>query len=146
MGDAVVMGRVTYESIGKALPGRTNIVLASKSIAMEASASGAGEATSLCRTQNIETALAIASDEAHGKAVWFIGGARLYAEAMPLVDMLDVTIVPDVVEDGPDVVKAPEIDASIWRVAAECAHPDEPGLWVQRWLKKDETRTFRSFP
>jgi dihydrofolate reductase len=145
MGDAIILGRITYESIGKGLPGRANIVVTSQRIAVSASASG-GEATSVGTARSVELAIASAASSRPGRDVWFIGGARVYAEAMAHVDMLDVTLVPDVVPDAPDVVKAPEIDTSLWRVAAECAHPDEPRLWIQRWLKKDETRTFRSFP
>jgi hypothetical protein len=46
--------------------------------------------------------------------VWFIGGARIFAEAMPYCDVLDVTYIPETVE-APNAVKFPTIDATMWR-------------------------------
>jgi dihydrofolate reductase len=46
--------------------------------------------------------------------VWFIGGAQLYQAALPIVEAIDVTWVPDQVT-GDDVVLFPEIDSAIWK-------------------------------
>jgi dihydrofolate reductase len=146
LGGVVLMGRVTYESIGRALPGRVNIVVTSQRIAVEATASGDGQATSMMTARSLVDAFDKASRVAPDKDVWVIGGARMYAEAMAYVDFLDISVVPDVVDDATGVVKAPEIDSNLWRLAAECVHPDEPTLSIQRWLKKNDARVFRPFP
>src|SRR5580704_196805 len=86
MGATVVMGRATFAETGKALPGRRNLVVTS----------GALEVPGVEVVRSIGEALRRAGDA----DVWFIGGARVYEEAMRHVDVLDVTYVPDRV-DGP---------------------------------------------
>ncbi|MBV9079505.1 MAG: dihydrofolate reductase [Elusimicrobia bacterium] len=81
MGHPIIMGRKTFESIGKALPGRRNIVVTSTRI----SAAGVQAAASL------ETALAMCPVEEGTRFV--IGGARLFAEALPLADRLYITLI-----------------------------------------------------
>ncbi|MDD9883980.1 MAG: dihydrofolate reductase [Gammaproteobacteria bacterium] len=103
MGCAVIMGRVTWESLGnKPLPGRRNIVI-----------SRAGVAGVECY-DSIATALKACGDQ----DVWFIGGAQIYQAAMGYVDLLDVTFVPDVVE-GDDLVRFPRIDPQLWKIVEE---------------------------
>lgn len=103
MNCAVIMGRVTWDSLGnKPLPGRRNIVI-----------SRAGVAGVECYN-SIATALKACGDQ----DVWFIGGAQIYQAAMDYVDLLDVTFVPDVVE-GNDLVRFPEIDWGKWNVVEE---------------------------
>jgi dihydrofolate reductase len=135
-GGVVIMGRLTYESIGKALRGRTNIVVTSSPIAMSASASGDGESTSIMRATSVEQALSRAYDEAPGKPFWFIGGARIYAAAMAWVDKIDVTTVPDDVPvDGS--VLAPRIDPSLFEAGVPLFHPDVPGLTCQTFTRRN---------
>lgn len=81
-GQAVIMGRKTYESIGKALPNRTNIVVTRQS---DFVAPGAIIAHSL------KDAIDEAS-KVHDK-IFIIGGGEIYKEAMPLIDKLMLTIV-----------------------------------------------------
>ena len=78
-GHTIIMGRRTYESIGRVLPNRENIIVSSTLQHVD----GAMIAKSL------EDALNIASEE----EVFIIGGARLYQEALPLADVLDITHV-----------------------------------------------------
>jgi dihydrofolate reductase len=80
MGKAIVMGRKTWESIGRVLPGRQNIVVTrNPDYAVE----GCDVVSSL------EAAIAAAeSDE-----VMIIGGGQLYAEAMPQADRMVLTLV-----------------------------------------------------
>jgi len=81
MGHPVIMGRKTFESIGRPLPGRTNIVV-SRNEAWRA------EGVQACRT--LEGAL----DAAKGHAeVFVIGGATLYAQALPLAGRIFLTEV-----------------------------------------------------
>jgi dihydrofolate reductase len=113
MGSTVVMGRTTFESIGKALPGRRNIVVTS----------GALEQAGVACVRSVEEALSRAGAE----DVWFIGGARIYEEAMKYVDVIDVTYVPDYV-DGWDAVHAPAIDDGDFEAGPVLDHEDEPAL------------------
>ena len=76
-------------------------------------------------------ALALAGDG----DVWFIGGARIYAEAMAHVDVIDVTYVPDRV-DAPDAVRAPPIDERDLRALALVLHEDEPALTRRTYRRR----------
>src|SRR5262245_6728863 len=79
MGHAIIMGRRTYDSIGKPLPGRRNIVISRREAppGVEGVPSLAA-ALELCRT--------------HGEHIAFIiGGAMVFADALPLADELIVT-------------------------------------------------------
>ena len=87
MGKPIVMGRKTFESIGRALPGRSNIVISRNA---EFSASGVQVVASL------DEAVVLADKIAHidGAAeVVVIGGAEIYQLAMPLADRLYITEV-----------------------------------------------------
>lgn len=78
MGHTVVMGRKTFESLPKALPGRKNIVISSNA---EYQAQGATVVTS------VEEALQIAANE----EIFVIGGGKIYAEFLPYADKLYLT-------------------------------------------------------
>ncbi len=101
MGCAVIMGRVTWDSIGhKALPGRRNIVISRSEvpdIEHYHSVKGAIEA---CEKQDL----------------WVIGGAQIYRAAMAYLNLLDITYVPDVIERD-DAVRFPIIDLAYWHCA-----------------------------
>jgi dihydrofolate reductase len=111
MGATVIMGRITWQSIGgKPLPGRRNVVITSHAL------------------EGVECfsdiPAALASSEG---PVWFLGGARIYAEAMKYCDLIDVTYVPDHV-DAPDAVRFPSIDPALWEPGPLVPHEDEPAL------------------
>ena len=77
-GNAVIMGRRTYEEIGAPLPNRTTVVVSrTKSFSAENcfTASSLAEAMALCQ----------------GKDIYVAGGAALYREALPLVDRMYIT-------------------------------------------------------
>jgi len=107
MGKPVIMGRKTYESIGRLLPGRLNIIVTrDRAFGVE----GAEIAHSL------DEAIGIA--ERHVAAtggideVCIIGGAQIYAQALPMVDRLHVThVMADVDGDA----RFPDIDPQLWR-------------------------------
>lgn len=85
LGHAIVMGRKTYESLGKPLPGRKNIVLTQKRITIP-------EVTVINHIEELST-LNIASEE-----IFVIGGAEIYKLLLPACDTLFVTHVHRVVE------------------------------------------------
>lgn len=81
MGKPVLMGRKTYQSIGKALPGRKNIVL---SHSVDFSPSDCTIVTTL------DAARTAATGEA---ALMVIGGAEIYRQCLPLADRIHLTLV-----------------------------------------------------
>jgi dihydrofolate reductase len=88
MGHPILMGRKTYESIGKALPGRANIVLSRSP----------GFAAADC---SVVSTLDAARREAGGDAgLMVIGGAQIYRECIPLVSKIHLTLVHVRIEDG----------------------------------------------
>ncbi|MEK7075276.1 MAG: dihydrofolate reductase [Patescibacteria group bacterium] len=84
-GHPVIMGRNTYKSIGKALPNRFNIVITRN---MDYTLPDAAVAHTL------EEAIRLAKDSGVGsEEVFVIGGAQVYAEALPFADKIYITIV-----------------------------------------------------
>ena len=86
-GNVVVMGRKTYEEIGHPLPNRKTIVI---------SKTHKYEADGLVTVSSLDEALELAE----GQKVFIAGGYELYKEALPLVDVMYITEVQLVVEDG----------------------------------------------
>lgn len=80
MGHPIVMGRKTFESIGRPLPGRENVVVSRQEIEIE----GCRVVHSLAQAQSL-----FAPD----KEIFVIGGAQIYAQALPLADRLYITEV-----------------------------------------------------
>ena len=117
MGNCMIMGRNTWESIGRALPGRTSIVITSNA---EYHAEGAEVVESL--QQAIERAEAV-SKETNSTQAFVIGGAVLYQAALPLADTLYLTRVHAKVE-GDTILH--EFDESNWKeISREKYHRDE---------------------
>ena len=106
MGNCMIMGRNTWESIGRALSGRTSIVITSNS---EYQAEGAEVVGSL--QQAIERAEAV-SKETGSTETFVIGGAVLYQAALPLADTLHLTRVHAQVEGDTTLH---EFDESNWK-------------------------------
>ncbi len=104
-GNPVVMGRKTYQSIGRPLPNRTNIIVTRDP----------GFSAENCIVVNgLDRALEVACEEAGGeKDICIIGGGEIYRQAMPLAGRLHITHVEKALA-GDTVF--PEIDPAIWRV------------------------------
>lgn len=85
-GHPIIMGRKTYESIGRPLPGRTNIVVTRN-------AAWAVEGTFSVRT--IEEALQIAKQKPGNDEIFIIGGGQIYALGLPYADTLYLTLIDD---------------------------------------------------
>jgi dihydrofolate reductase len=113
LGSVVIMGRKTFESMGKPLPGRRNVVVTRSPIDMPGVES----------VRSLEDALALAGDS----DAWLIGGRRIFEEGMKYADIIDVTYVPDHVQ-APDEVHAPPIDETLFEPGPMLDHEDEPGL------------------
>jgi dihydrofolate reductase len=108
MGHPIVMGRRTWESIGRPLPGRRNIVVSRQA---QLAIPGAEVAPSL------DAAIALCAD---ADEVFVIGGAQLYREALPRAQRLVVTEI-DADFDGDTFWKAP--DPTQWRISAREHRP-----------------------
>jgi dihydrofolate reductase len=88
LGKPVLMGRKTYESIGKALPGRMNIVLSRS----------AGFSPGDCVVVNSLDDARIAAGAQ--SALMVIGGAELYRQCLPLADRIHLTLIHTRIDDG----------------------------------------------
>ena len=106
LGHPVIMGRKTYASLGKPLPGRRNLVL-----------------TRGPAIPGVEcfASLAAALAACHDEAVFIIGGAEIYRQALPLAQVLLLTHVHQSVTGD---TKFPEFDQRRWQ---EVAREDHPG-------------------
>ena len=110
MGHPIIMGRRTFESIGRLLPGRKTVIVTRQA---GYSAPGARIAHTL------EGAIAECANDAE---IFVIGGAEIYREALPLADRIYLTLVD--AEPAGDTWM-PELDASKWRESAsEAFAPD----------------------
>lgn len=110
MGAPVIMGRKTWESIGRPLPGRRNIVVSRNP---ELRLDGAEIASSL------EDALRLCVGV---EQAFLIGGAQLYAEALPSADRLIVTEIDAEFEGD---AHFPEIDPQRWIATERERHHSE---------------------
>lgn len=106
-GHPVVMGRRTFESLGRPLPNRTNVVITRQDIAFE----GCTTVHSLAEAVEMFPA-----DE----EVFIIGGAQIYAEALPLADRFYLTRVGRAYEGD---TSFPEWRESDWRLVSREEFP-----------------------
>lgn len=129
-GSVVIMGRKTYESIGKPLPNRTNIVISRK----------AGyHPEGIKVVSSLEDALDLAAQvsEINGiDDVFVIGGAQIYALALPLANRLYLTEVQKTVEGD---AFFPPINSVQWREIGNEAHYYEPADTHYRFVVYERT-------
>jgi len=104
IGKPVIMGRRTFQSIGKPLPGRTNIVV---------TRGGAGFHDGVRVAASLDAAIAIAGGAAE---IMVIGGAEIYAAAIGRADRLYITHVEATPEGD---VHFPPIDPGIWKASSQ---------------------------
>jgi dihydrofolate reductase len=115
VGKPVVMGRRTFESIGKPLPGRHNIVL---------TRDPSWRAEGVTVVTNLAEAIAAAGLDPKTRAdeVMIIGGAAIYAEALPIATRVYLTEIHAVPEGD---TWLPAFDSVRWRETAREDHPAE---------------------
>lgn len=109
MGHHIVMGRKTWESIGRILPGRHHVIVSRQS---------GYKVPGAKVVESIEAALAAAGSDSE---IFVIGGAEIYEAAMPYVDRILATEI-DQVFDGS--VRFPEINTDDWDVISREDHHD----------------------
>ncbi|MEP4380339.1 MAG: dihydrofolate reductase [Alphaproteobacteria bacterium] len=108
IGHPIVMGRKTHQSIGRALPGRTNIV-----ITRDKGFSGEDIAV----VGDLDAAILAAGN---ADEVMVIGGAQIYELALPRAERIYLTEV-HIAADGD--TRFPELDHDAWRETARVDHP-----------------------
>ena len=125
MGKPIVMGRKTYRSIGRPLPGRTNIVV---------SRDPTFAAPGIVAAPSVKKALTAARGDALRRGVTeiaIVGGAGIYADTMALADRLVITRVH--LQPAGDIT-FPAIDAAVWNETERTEHAagagDEAGFTV----------------
>ncbi len=121
-GHTVIMGRKTYDSVGKPLPNRRNIVITRQNITIEG-----------CELVNsLDAALALCADELE---VFVVGGAEIYRQAMQLTNRIYLTIVHQSF-DGDTYF--PEIKADEWTATEKEDHqPDEKHQFSYSFITLD---------
>jgi dihydrofolate reductase len=116
LGQPVIMGRVTWESIPekfRPLPGRTNVVVSRQT---GFNAPGAQVVSSLQAAIDLFPA---------DDVVWLIGGAQLYAQAMPLAQQLVIT---EIDADYEGDAFAPVLNTAEWTEVHRTSHTSAQGL------------------
>ncbi|MEE2844240.1 MAG: dihydrofolate reductase [Planctomycetota bacterium] len=107
MGHHIVMGRKTYESIGRLLPGRTTVIITRQS---DYQIPGA------IVVNSIDEAMAVAADDLE---TFIVGGSQIYNLALPLVDTLYITRVHADVEGD---TRLDAVDWSAWECESSERH------------------------
>ncbi|WP_440889647.1 type 3 dihydrofolate reductase [Vibrio sp. WZ-1] len=118
MGKPVVMGRKTYESIGRPLPGRLNIV-----ISRDASLSIEGVTT----VTSIEQALDVAGDI---EEVMIIGGGAIYSACLPMANKLYITHIEAEIEGD---TQFPDWGSEFKEIYSEAYQADEKNAYNMRF-------------
>ena len=129
-GMPVIMGRKTFDSLGKALPGRLNIVITRNQ---------AWQAPETIVTRSLEQAIG-AARASDAKEAFVIGGAEIYKEALPLVNRVYLTRVHASLEGD---AWFPELDETAWTKLSQLDFmPDARHAYAysfQVWERKQES-------
>ena len=153
LGGALIMGRVTWESIGSALPGRRSIVLTRNRTWGAPGAIAVGGLEEALR-RGREGLDALGPDPREGARrglprMWVIGGADVYGQVLD-EDLAEWVVVSTLALDASDrvvgrAVRAPELDEARWRQVPTAS--DAPGRWrpvsgdaawrVDHWARRD---------
>lgn len=108
MGHPLIMGRKTHESIGRALPGRRNIIVTHQNV----------EYPGCEVVSSLDAALGAISDDTSGE-IFIFGGGEIYKQAMEKADRIYMTRVHATVEGD---AFFPEIDPAQWKEVSREEH------------------------
>jgi dihydrofolate reductase len=119
-GHSIIMGRKTYESIGRPLPNRRNIVISRQNLVIEG-----------CEVvPSLDKALEITAAE---EEVFIVGGGQIYVESLERCDRLYLTRVHTHIEDADTFF--PTINPENWKILSEEHHTaDEKHLYDYTFL------------
>lgn len=113
LGHPIIMGRNTWDAVGRPLPGRRNLVISRNPGLLAPGAevwSSLGEALAHCEDASI---------------VCIIGGAQIFAQGLPLADEIVATEIHEHIEGD---TFFPALDPALWRESAREPQPEENGL------------------
>jgi dihydrofolate reductase len=110
MGHHIIMGRKTYESIGKPLPGRTSVIV---------TRNAGYSATGATVVNSLEQGIEACQDDTE---VFVIGGEELYRQTIPLADRIYLT---EIDTDMPGDAYFPELNPASWREIRRDSHPPD---------------------
>jgi dihydrofolate reductase len=123
MGHPMIMGRKTFDSIGKPLPGRTTIIVTRQQNF---------KAEGCLVAHSVQAAIEIGS-ELDTEQVSIVGGAEIYKQAMPFVDTLYLTRVHHTFEGD---TYFPELPEKEWQqISAEHHEPDEKNRYSYSFIE-----------
>lgn len=126
MGSPILMGRKTYESIGRPLPGRTNIVI---------SRNPSYKQPGCLVFNDLDKALASCAD---AEQAFIIGGADLYQSTLPIADTIYLTQIHS---EFPGDTFFPGIDATQWQEVEREDIDDDPDVsFSYSFLKLEKVR------
>lgn len=124
MGHHILMGRKTYESIGKPLPGRTTVII---------TRSTNFTAPDCIVVNSIDAAIAACGDDTE---IFFIGGADLYNQALAVADRIYLTEIQAGIEGD---AYFPEFEATRWEEAGREQFPsDEKNIYAYDFIVYDK--------
>lgn len=122
-GHAIIMGRNTYESIGRPLPNRQNIVISRTPEAVE----------SVTVVTGLDEAYSVVEPD---RTAFVIGGGQIYSLALPTIDRIYATEI-DAAFPQADIF-FPPIDSSVWKETAREHHDaDERNLYAFDFVTYD---------
>ena len=129
MGCPLIMGRRTWESIGRALPGRASIVM---------TRDAGWSAEGALRAGDLDEAIAHsrhwieATAEARAQIILF-GGGEIYAAGLDRTNRIELTVVEIEVDGGPQAAYFPAVDDAEWRRELIEAVPASDGVPAHRY-------------
>lgn len=120
-GATVIMGRKTFESIGRVLPKRRNIVISSKKMEVPDLETFSSLEAAIHSAQSVK----LVEGEPTPPDAWLIGGANIYREGMRYANEIFLTLTPDIIE-GEGLIFFPWIDPSKFQVSEYIALENSP--------------------
>lgn len=117
MGHFIVMGRKTFDSIGRCLPGRKSVIITRQS---DLVFSGANADESLFVSNSLDAALSLVADDSEA---FVIGGGQIYSTALPRATRVYLTRVHTTIPDGDTFF--PELDWSQWKLTSREQHESD---------------------
>ncbi|MCE0494112.1 type 3 dihydrofolate reductase [Vibrio salinus] len=125
MGKPIIMGRKTFESIGRPLPGRLNIVVTRRGV----------NAEGVEVVSSIDAAIALAASKHH--EVMIIGGGSIYKTCLPHADKLYLTIIDEDIEGD---TRFPEIGGKWDEVYRERYPADEKNAYDMSFITLEKKK------
>lgn len=123
-GFPIIMGRKTFDSIGKALPNRRNIVVSRQENL---------EISGVEVSDSIQSAILLCKDE---HEIFIIGGAQIFEQSLDLADTLYLTVIQN--NFNADTF-FPKIDEKHWNLCLDEAHkPDEKNVYSYNFKKYEK--------